>query len=550
MPAFTPYQPPNMSTINGPAYAFPPTPAAPTLTLPVNKPKPAYVPPKPTSPTILTGPTSDAGFRATDATASGSAIGLAQAFQRAYPGTNPDAALGSVAIRGTSPTVAAPTPTPVAPPPTGTSSNAGKPGYDKYGNPSGSAEAIAAWMKEQEQGPAGVGTSPGTEVTTGGFVAPGSGIDTRIEQYLPTVMTPEQLQAEVAARAVGINKKYDLEAADIEQQIKDQNASDFSALAGVGTGINPLSSAGQSVSSKNSSLRDKYLSNLEQRRTAELDQSKAGVLGVNDKALGSWRDELDRQRQNQYDVAKQQYTASQDAFQNSITKLNAYVAMTKDQRDTSTSEKNDAQQNIQTLLTQFGSGAFDGVSDEDLSALEKAAGMPAGSLKTGLKTLKETEISNKAAAAVPDLKFVPGGKYQSSGYFDPTSGKFVSLGGGGGAGGGGGGGGYSSGLEQEAADAYFRSMGNYPTKQQLPFVVGTYKSYGGGSMSMDSSPTTGPFAAGSQARYKFDPVFALINSLFERTGRISVPPAVAPASTDGEDVFSVRDSIDAARSGL
>lgn len=543
---------PNMSSPAGAVYAPPPSAVIvkPKVVAPVNVQPPTYIPPTPVPPTVTTGPTSDAGFRATDASVSGATIGLAQAFQRVNPGVNPDAAIGSVMPRSTG-TIASPVAAPPTSPTVTVSNTAPDPG---------SAEATAAWQAREAARAAGVGSTPPSTITTGGYVAPGSSLDDQIKQYLPQVLTPDQLQAQVEAAAVGINKKYDQEAQQIEQDIRDQSAADFSNLAGVGTGINPLSSAGASVSSKNAALRSKFMSNMEMRRSAELQSSKEALYGKVMDATKAWRDELNIQRTNAYDTAKKDYDASQDAFKNSITKLNSYISMTKEQRETSTAEKSDASDSIKTLLTQFGSAAFDGVTDEDMRALEKAAGLPAGSLKTGIKTLKETEIANKAAASTPDLKFVPGGKNQVSGYFDPSTGKFVSYGGslpgsGGGSGSGNGVPGASDDVTQAAATAYFNSTGTWPTKQQLPLVVGAYKGYTGGSgaMSVNSSQTQGPFAAGAQAKYKYDPFAAMMASAYG--GGVSGPPAYSgdltvSSASDDADYNSVMDTINSARSGL
>lgn len=109
------------------------------------------------------------------------------------------------------------------------------------------------------------------------------------------------------------------------------------------------------------------------------------------------------------------------------------------------------------MFGMFGSAAFDGVSDDDMRALEKAAGLPAGSIKKGVLTLKEAEQASKNPQK--NLKFVTASKYQQAGYFDPTTGEFVPVAGaraaatGGGSGGGGGGAAVPKGLATEAAKA-------------------------------------------------------------------------------------------------
>lgn len=161
------------------------------------------------------------------------------------------------------------------------------------------------------------------------------------------------------------------------------------------------------------------------------------------------------------------------------------------------------------MFDSLGSAAFEGVSDPDLRAMEKAAGMPAGTITKQAKTIKEQEIAAKNTKKTENLQFVAANKYNPAGYFDKSTGVFTPFANAGKSpvGRGTGGGStpsVSKDIQEKAIARYFDTFGEYPSKANIPFVVAQYQD----AMNPKGfigpvDPKTNPFETGRKAQLQY-----------------------------------------------
>lgn len=282
-----------------------------------------------------------------------------------------------------------------------------------------------------------------SSVTGGGS----SDIDKQIQDLYGKLNTSQNIDDELAREEERIRAMADTELRDVNREYENRNAEEFSALAGVGSGINPLSSGAASVANRNKSVYEKMRANVIAQRDARLSAARSAAAGQKTDAIQAQIGRLEAERQRQREDFQFEQQTRRQALQDSQDALERAARAAKEERDLSAAERDDARANIKNMFDMLGSKAFDGVAEEDLRALEKAAGLPAGTVRAGVQTLREQEIAAKNKEEANEYKFVAATKYQPAGYFNARTGDFVPIEGAGGriapapSGGGGGGGG-------------------------------------------------------------------------------------------------------------
>lgn len=291
-----------------------------------------------------------------------------------------------------------------------------------------------------------------------------SGIDQQISDLYGKLDTENSINDQLSREEEAARNEADSALRDIQREEENRNAQEFSELAGVGSGINPLSSGAGSVANRNKSVYEKMRANVIAQRDAKLSMARARASGAKTDAINAQIARLQDQQKGAKEEAMTEYTMRRQALSDAMDSMNAAARAAKEKRDLSKGEQDDARANLKMMFDMLGSRAFEGVSDEDLRGIEKSAGLPAGTIKVGLQTLKEQEIASKKKGEKNDFKFVGATKYQSAGYFNPTTGEFIPLKNAGTSGpprGGGGGGTNISGLPDEAIRQYIEATGDY-----------------------------------------------------------------------------------------
>jgi len=400
------------------------------------------------------------------------------------------------------------------------------------------------------------------DATQGGYVplykAPDtSALDEQIRS-LAQGRTKEEIDAELNRKIADINAKYDQMARDTAAKFRNAKAQQFADLASIGTGMNPLSSGALSIANANENQLGEANRNIEMMRNAEISAAQAAAAGQKTDAQQKYLNYLMDERARMEERAKTNYEMQRQALADSVDALNRAAQQAKENRITSNAERDDARANIKMMFDSLGSAAFEGVSDEDMRAMEKAAGLPAGSIAKQTKTLKEQEIAQKYAKKAGDYQFISATKYQKPGVLDKTTGIFTPLdkfmanvssrGTGLNT---------SDGITTKAVAKYFDTFGEYPSKANIPWVVAQYKA----TMQPKDfigpiDPNTNPYEAGRKAQLTFkstgtktsDPLAALLGGQ-----SIVAPPAVTPTtaqSNDLEDLGITSEDLDAILKGL
>lgn len=305
---------------------------------------------------------------------------------------------------------------------TSTVSTTGTPGVS---GPPGSATTTAPAAGASSFSRVG-GTEPGSTSDAVSYTSPDtSAIDAKINSLLGSVKTQAQIDADIAIAEKAIDEKYAQRKRDIEQRYANQKGSEFSNLAGVN--VNPLSSGAASVGNRISMDLSSELQNEEAMKSAEKQQARAAAAGVQTSERNFLLEQLQKERTNIQNTAQQAYTNRRQNMQDTIASLNRAAQQAKENRITTNAERDDARANIKDMFTTFGSAAFEGVSETDLHALEKAAGYPSGTLSVQARTLKEQELAKKYAPKSQGSQFIPGTKFQMPGSYNKDTGVFTPV---------------------------------------------------------------------------------------------------------------------------
>ncbi len=233
--------------------------------------------------------------------------------------------------------------------------------------------------------------------------------DTEVQKYKPKY-DPAKFQQMIDESSASIKAKYDIERSDLATRTENLRQSQISGLYSVGV-VNPLSSGLASIGAASEETKNKELRNIDAVERAEKNLAIKEIYGLEaeeEKAALEFavneRDRIKSEEDEKYAKDRQYWTDKTSQINNVWTKY-------KDGKTIENQERDDARGNITTLITQFGSAAFEGLTEEKLAELEKAAGYPEGSLVRGIKTLKEQEIAAKAAGKALNLREIDGSLY-------------------------------------------------------------------------------------------------------------------------------------------
>jgi hypothetical protein len=255
----------------------------------------------------------------------------------------------------------------------------------------------------------------------------GSETDKQIQDLYGKLNTGQNIDDELAREEERIRSEADTALRDANLEYENRNAEEFSALAGIGSGVNPLSSGASSVANRNKGVYEKMKSNVLAQRDARLSSARAAAAGQKTDAIQGQIARLEKERAQQREDATFEYNMRRQALQDSQDVLERTARAAKENRDLSAAERDDARANIKNMFDMLGSKAFEGVAEEDLRDLEKAAGLPAGTVRAGVQTIKEQELAAKNKEEANEYKFVSATKYQPAGYFNARTGDFVPV---------------------------------------------------------------------------------------------------------------------------
>ena len=218
------------------------------------------------------------------------------------------------------------------------------------------------------------------------------------------------IDSALAAKLAQIDAQYANEEKNIRQQSADSQAADFSNLAGVGAGFNPLSSGGKSVANANAATLDKFLTNLNMRKQAETAASIATAQGQKNEAAKDALAGLMQQRDTLKSDATAAYERDRQKVQDTISELNSAASLAS-QFDPSQKDMARNSSLVSSTFDMLGSKAFDGSTPEALALMEKSAGLPAGYVAMAKKALAEKERSG-VKVDNGELRDIGGNLYQ------------------------------------------------------------------------------------------------------------------------------------------
>lgn len=215
-----------------------------------------------------------------------------------------------------------------------------------------------------------------------------------------------KIQSQLDAELSNIDNRYQNEEKDVETQTENERQSQLSNLYNLGY-VNPASSGVASIGLASKDVLNKRKDALSQARQAErslaIKQAYGMTSDVQQKALTL----AQQQKANVEKQATDSYANERQKWTDSVSQINNIVSLYKSGREINLQDKESAQKTINSLLS-HGSAMFNGVPQEELAIMEKAAGYPKGSLVNGLKNLKEKELLDKDGL---NLKEINGSLY-------------------------------------------------------------------------------------------------------------------------------------------
>lgn len=237
-----------------------------------------------------------------------------------------------------------------------------------------------------------------TPPPAGGAPTPGAAPDS--SQYDATIANaagtfdPKQIQQMLVQQQIAIAKKYGVQQEDANTLTENERNSQLSNLYNVGM-VNPGSSGVSSIGTASQDNLDKRTRAIDAARASENALAIATAYGLQTDAAKNAITTAQNERANVEKTVKTKYDNDRQLWTDAWTNINNAVALTRNKQTINTTDKNEAQQNIKDLLTNFGSKAFQSVDAAKLAELETAAGWPEGTLTRGLTTIKERELTGK-----------------------------------------------------------------------------------------------------------------------------------------------------------
>lgn len=365
-----------------------------------------------------------------------------QAYMAKYPGTSIDVAIGSLQGRPTVSAAAIPAPSAIVNPnlnaiPNVTPWNQLSPeqqmrqlalGYSQgagmYTPPTSTATSAitgnALTQMQREAAAGGLNVGGNVDLSyfnqTGGVPA-GNDTQSQIQAIIQKMQSSQgNIQGNLDASIANIEAKYARQAQDIKSSVESQKQSEFSNLAGIG--VNPLSSGGASVATAKTLLLDKMLSNNDQAKNVEIAQARAAAQGQETSGMGNILAALQNERQATQSAETTRYEQRRNSINDALTQLNTILAMQRENRAISKDDQATAQSQINNLFEQLGSQAFVSASVDQIRDLEKAAGVPYGTISARQQKSRSSELKGNAG----ELKEVGGSLYSVN--YDPLTGVY------------------------------------------------------------------------------------------------------------------------------
>lgn len=229
--------------------------------------------------------------------------------------------------------------------------------------------------------------------------------DAQISSYNPQ-NEMQQIQANLDSQLNEITKKYQLERESEAKKTENERLGQLSNLYNIGY-VNPASSGVSSVGTASNEILNKRLDTLKSMEQAERNDAMSRAYGFKTSAQNTALQLAKEQKANIEKQANDSYTNDRQKWTDSVSQINNIVNLYKSGREINFQDKESAQKTITSLLS-HGSAMFNGVPQEELAIMEKAAGYPKGSLVNGLKNLKEKELLDKDGL---NLKEINGSLY-------------------------------------------------------------------------------------------------------------------------------------------
>jgi len=251
------------------------------------------------------------------------------------------------------------------------------------------------------------------------------GTSTEIDKLRSQLKTPQQIDADLIQQLDTINAKYDVESRTIRSRYENAKQAEFSSLASLG--VNPASSGASSVAAAGQKDLDDALAANDARKQLEIQAARAAAYGMKTDTIYKQIDLLRQQEADAYQRSQDEAKARQDEIKSNLDTMKFYAQQAREDKQLSQAEKGDAFEKVQKWFTLFGSSAFDGISDEDTLALERASDIPAGSISMAAKTLREREIEAKKTSANAEKQFIAPTRYSSGYVFDKATGVYTPV---------------------------------------------------------------------------------------------------------------------------
>lgn len=296
-----------------------------------------------------------------------------------------------------------------------------------------------------------------------------SAIDSRIASLMG--QNPEdEIRQRLQREADIIDEQYTQETLNAQRASKNRTGEQFGDLANLM--VNPSSSGAANVANTENASYQSILQNLALNRALQKRNAESNIRGEVNTSYANQLKAAKDERASLEARAQQDYENTRQKLQDDISIINNSINVAKENRAASNLERDDARASIDSMFKFLGSEAFADVADLELRSLEKTAGLPAGTIKKGMQTLKQQEMQAKIQK--PELREVGGSLYSISydEYGKPVVNPLVKKA----TSGSGGGVNPQDPTAVQAANEFAAAVGRYPTKAELDYVVGQYKS--------------------------------------------------------------------------
>lgn len=233
-----------------------------------------------------------------------------------------------------------------------------------------------------------------------------SGLDRSIADLRSQMVTPQQIEQGLQSELASIESRYQADESTLLSDMESEKQAAFSDLAGIGVGINPLSSAGQSLSNAANIRKDRAVSNLRALKAAEVSKARALAEGRKTDAIDRQIKAIEADRDRMTTEANESYNRLRQHFDDTVKALNVAATLARESRELTSAERSDALGRVNDFFDLMGAKAFDGVDPDSIADLERAAGLPVNSISIAKNKLREDEARAQAEQNRGELRTV------------------------------------------------------------------------------------------------------------------------------------------------